>query len=545
MKHIPNSRSFALLASALVVTTAVAPTAGAQSSLSSSLPTSLLGSSSGSSNSSGSSRPGDDAPAGTGDAGETLWSESFDEVPNPVHFTHKVPEGWASEDTGVTSGEARWKGWTLTDIRHWTWAAGTDMRHWFTGAHDQIAVIDSKQQRLNATDSMDAGLITPDIPVAAQDRVALTFDHHYRQGSPDQKATVTVSFDGGEGDVVKQYTADEFSAHENLNVEVPAGAQDMKVRFDYLGGNDDWWWAIDNVAVSEPLGELPGEPESIVDVLSDIQGDTKEYQQAIRHLNAMEDKADALVLNGDLVNTGEQHLWDEFLAAHRAEPHDAEAELWTIGNHEMYGPDGSEKNLERFLKYSGQDKPYTEKMAGGVPLISINTEYYSDVDRDGKEPFQRLSEEQLNWLDERVGYWTSRGVTPLVFTHPVLPQTVSMTHSAWYQNDFEDLEALSNVLNKYNNIVAFTSHTHSSLQQNDWWGMRRYDGTGEAGKKGFPVVNTGAITNEYRPGGDHDETIVDEGSITGLRVKTYSDRVRVEAWDFRKNEMIKYQDFAR
>ena len=190
----------------------------------------------------------------------------------------------------------------------------------------------------------------------------------------------------------------------------------------------------------------------------------------------------------------------------------------------------------------------------GTPLISINTEYYSDVDRGGKEPFQRISAEQLQWLDERLAHWDKQGVTALVFTHPLLPGTVSMSHSAWYQNDFEDEQAISDVLSKYNDIVAFTSHSHSSLKQNNWWGTRRYDGTPQ-GAIGFPVVNTGAILNEYLPDGDHDEEIVDDNAATGLRVKVYDDRVRVEAWDFKDGhgpanpqgeaKMIKYQDFAK
>ena len=85
-------------------------------------------------------------------------------------------------------------------------------------------------------------------------------------------------------------------------------------------------------------------------------------------------------------------------------------------------------------------------------------------------------------------------------------------------------------------------------------GTRRYDGTPQ-GAIGFPVVNTDAILNEYLPDGDHDEEIVDENAATGLRVKVYDDRIRVEVRDFKDGrgpanpegeaKMIKYQDFAK
>lgn len=476
-----------------------------------------------------------------------LWRENFDSVDNASGFTHTMPEGWEMTTEGVTSGEARWNGWTLSTIHEWTWAVGTDMRHWFTQGHNNVAIIESQHQRLNDTDRMDAHLTSATVPTKGQDTVAVEFDHHYRQGDAEQSAVVSVAFDNGDTETLETFTADKYSAHEYYEVAVPAGATSFRIRFDYLQGNDDFWWAVDNVSVSEPLTELEGAPEAIVDVLSDMQDDNDDYRDAIRQLNAMPDKADALALNGDIVDVGSEEQWGNFMAAHADTPHASGKELWTIGNHEMYGPEGSQVYLDRFLQHSGYEKPWAEVMAGGVPMIGISTEYYSDVDRGGKEPFQRISQEQLDWLDSRLAYWQSQGTPVLLFTHTVLPQTVSMSHSAWYQNDFEDLEALSDVLGKYNHIVAFTSHSHSSLTQNNWWGVRRYNGTGAAGAQGFPVVNTGAVLNEYLPDGDHDETVIKGKSEanTGLRVKVYSDRVRVEAWDFKTGEMMKYQDFSR
>ena len=483
-----------------------------------------------------------------------LYFESFDGVANPAHFTHDLPDGWSQDVEGVTSGEARWNGWTISDVRHWTWASGTDERHYFTQGHDQFAIIDSKQQRLAERDSMDARMNTAPIDVAGQDTVALEFDQHYRQGKNDQHAQVAVSFDGGEPEVVDKLTHDRYSSHEYFELNVPEGAKTMQVTFSYLGGNDDYWWAVDNVAVRAPFTQAAAKPNTIIDVISDPQDDPEDYKLAIGRLNAMPEKAGALVINGDLVDNGSQEQWDKFLAARKEVPHDSGVELWTIGNHEMYGKETSEVHMQRFLKYSGQEKPWNEVVVNGTPLISINTEYYSDIDREGKEPFQRISAEQLKWLDERLAHWDAQGVTALVFTHPLLPGTVSMSHSAWYQNDFEDEQAISDVLSKYNDIVAFTSHSHSSLKQNNWWGTRRYDGTPQ-GAIGFPVVNTGAILNEYLPDGDHDEEIVDENAATGLRVKVYDDRIRVEAWDFKDGhsllnpdgeaKMIKYQDFAK
>ena len=154
------------------------------------------------SDSNGTPAPGPDA-APASHHREVLWSEDFDGVDNPAKFTHRVPEGWTSSSEGVHSGEARWNGWALSTIRDWTWAAGTDKRHYFTQAHDQLAIIDSEQQRLNDKDHMDASLVSPEVGVAGRDKVSVEFDHHYRQGDKGQDAVVSVSFDGSEKQELK------------------------------------------------------------------------------------------------------------------------------------------------------------------------------------------------------------------------------------------------------------------------------------------------------------------------------------------------------
>ncbi|KQB85078.1 metallophosphoesterase family protein [Corynebacterium oculi] len=472
-----------------------------------------------------------------------LFYEGFDEVPNPASFTHRLPEGWTSSVEGVTSGEKRWEGWTLATIRDWAWACGTDKRHWFTRGYRQVCIVDSKQQRLNSTDSMDAHLFSPEIDVTGHSTVTVEFDSHYRQGRKGQSAEVTAHL-GDQEITLLQFTEDKFSSHEALSVEIPAGVNTLHLGFHYLSGNDDWFWAIDNVAVTTPLPEVAGPPIAIIDVLSDVQGDITDYEDAVRQLNAMPEPAHALVINGDAVDDGSTELWEEFEAATARTPHISGQTIMTAGNHEMYGDESSGTYIERFLHYSHSQDLWREVIINGIPIITLNSEYYSDVDRDGKEPFVRLSPDQLAWLDERLLHWQQRGVRVLLFAHYLLPGTVSMSHSAWYQNDYEDLEALSNVLSKYTHQIMFTSHSHASLlHQHDWWGIRRYPGTGEAGAIGFPVVNTGAILNAYMPEDDHDEMILDGRAASGLRVRVYDDRVRVEAWDFVEGEPVKGWDF--
>ena len=188
---------------------------------------------------------------------------------------------------------------------------------------------------------------------------------------------------------------------------------------------------------------------------------------------------------------------------------------------------------------TGQDHVWREEIVDGQPLLMISTEFYDDVAREGKEPYVVLSDAQLAWLEQRLDYWEKQGKTVFLFSHLVLPETVTSTHSPWYGNDFAELDKLNNVLRGHRNIVMFTSHTHASLTAGDWWG--RYRG---ADALGFPVVNTGAIKNANLPDGDYDEEVDPSlPQTTGLRAKTFDDRIRVETWDFEKQELIRFHDF--
>ncbi|WP_167045256.1 metallophosphoesterase [Salinibacterium sp. ZJ454] len=471
----------------------------------------------------------------------TLWSEDFESVKTPTGFARDAPEDWSIRNSEFSTGEERWAGWAFTNVRDWTWAVGTEQRHYFTRGHGTFAVAESRHQRLAEHDRMTTALQSPQIDVKKQDAVELRFDSHYRQGAALQHATVSVSFDGGPAQELSRYTADKMSSHELLSVDVPDGARTASFSWSYNDSQNDWFWAIDNVEVTEPMGKVEGEAYAVVDVISDIQGAIPQYKSAVAQLNEMQDPAGAMVVNGDYVDLGSEALYDEFEAATNEVPHDSGRTYFTIGNHEMLGAEGSETYIDRYLEFTGQDKVWREEVVDGVPIILVNTEYYSDADRGGVEPYVKISDEQLGWLDTRLAYWAKQGKPALVFNHHVLPDTVSSSYSAWNQHDYYDLESFAEVVGKYSNVVFFTSHTHMSLELEDWWGRYRAVGTDNA--LGFPVVNTGAITyNTVPDGSDHEGDRLEGDHSTGLRVKVYEDRVRVEAWDFVRGEMIKHVD---
>lgn len=475
-----------------------------------------------------------------------LWSENFESSQRPSGFSHQAPAAWTIDNSGFRSGEARWAGWAFANMRDWTWAVGTEERHYFTRGSGTMAIVESEHQRLNMTDRLNTHLTTPVIEYTSP--AQLEFDSHFRHSAlGSEYVSVTLAYDGGAAEEVWRLNESKYSSHEVIPLR--EGTHKVQISFQYRDGHNAWFWAIDNIDVSRPLPPLSAPADAVIDIISDIQGgDTApvlgnyafdNYAKAMSILNAMPDPAAALFINGDFVNLGYQSHYDKFKEVMNASPYHSDRIYFSLGNHEMYGKEGAEAFRNRFLNFTGQEKVWREEVVDGVPNLIIGTEYYSDVDRDGKEPFVLMSDEQLQWLDARLAYWAAQKKPVLLYSHLVLPNTVSMTHSAWYQNDFNDLDAFGAIVSKYNNIIIFTSHSHSSLYQNNWWGLFRYT----PDHPGLPVVNTGAILNTYIPDGDHDERIPPERAASGLRVKVYPDRVHVEAWDFIKNKKINEQDF--
>lgn len=475
--------------------------------------------------------------------GRVLFREDFDDIHGPTGFTHEAPNGWTTSAHGFRTGEGRWSGWTFTNVRDWTWAVGTDERHWFTGGFGTFAVLESEHHRLadDSTDTLNATLTTPAIPVRGHGRLELCFDHHYKQGRAGQSAAVTVSFDGAPARDLLVLDADRSSSHEALTVEVPRRARTVRFGFDYRNGHNDKWWALDNVMVRVPLPTLAADAKPLVtiDVVSDIHvsDSSTRYDRVIDQLNAMAPAAGALVINGDGVELGKQEHYDRLAQALRERPHRSGEVLYSVGNHEMLGKEGSQVYLDRYLAVAGQSKPYFEKVVAGQPLIVTGLEHFSDPDRKGREPYNNFSAEQLRWLDRRLAHWAQRGQVVMLFNHFPLPYTVSQTHSSWEQNNYEDIDAFNAVVGKYRNIVMFTGHTHADLTLNDWWG--RYRVADDANPAGFPVVNTGAVLNGYLPDGDLDQSVMDGDHSTGVRVHRFDDRYRIEAFDFVAGKVTK------
>ncbi|PII82206.1 hypothetical protein BMH31_08620 [Leucobacter sp. OLIS6] len=444
------------------------------------------------------------------------------------------PQRWFD---GIESTE-RWQfpasGWEQTTLAQVVDTFGVDRRQAFTRASGRIAVADASKA------AVESVLKTKPIGVTSRDALELRFDSHYRKRGGAQRAAVTAVFDTGQRVVLNEWTTkDQESAQSRLPFTVPAGAQSMTLEFGFTADAGAGSWMIDDVAIVKPLAALAAEaqPVAAVDVISDIQGATARLRdQTLPGLRSLTPRADTIVANGDLTSNGTATQYDDYFAAFNAGGgKDYATRISTIGNHEYYGSDGVPAYVKRFLdktsmrEVGGQGGLWGEHLVDGqLPLIWLGSEGH--VYHGGGGPFVDLSDQQFTWLSERFAYWKSQGKPVLLMTHHVFNNSVSGTYAKFYQGDYgADTERIEALLAQYSNVTVLTSHTHWSPELNDWSVEQRFDPSTAAGPT---IVNTAAVTTQYGPSGDWNETAVGGADPIGLRVGLYKDRLRVTAYYF-------------
>lgn len=426
--------------------------------------------------------------------------------------------------------------WSLSTLDSVVGQYGTDRRHAFTRASGRIAVAEATEGAFSGT------LTSAPIAVTAGDTLEVRLDSHYRKRGGPQQGSVTALFDDGTEAVLRELSdADEESARLRLPVAVPAGASSMSIRFGFEAASAAGSWMLDDVQVLRPLAPLAEgvEADAVVDIFSDVQGATTRLSQnVLPGFRAMPQAADVLVSNGDLVSTGSTANYTSYLSALAAGGGgDYGTVVSTIGNHEYYGSEGSAVYQKRFLDSTGMRDVGGEGglwgevlVDGQLPLIWIGSEFYDYAAKTGSGPFIDFSQEQFTWLRDRLAHWRAQDKPVLLFSHHLLPYSVSGSYARFYKNDYGQEEARFAALLAQNpNVIMFNGHTHWSPTLNDWSAELRTD---PSLAHAPTVVNTGAVTTMYGPSGDWEEKAVGGADPVGLRAALYDDRVRVTVYSF-------------
>jgi hypothetical protein len=219
-------------------------------------------------------------------AHQTVADGTLETQPRPESFTNIPPAGWNIDNSGMPAGALgkddigvyEFEGWTFAPLSFWLFADG-QRRNEFTKCVGNCAIADSDEWTDLADSSnfgaMDTLLESPSIDVssAIPGGLRLSFDSSWRD-EDEQTAVVEISYDdGATWQEVLRWESNQFLDPEetmpnpnfhddNTNESVLLAidnplASTARLRFSHLGGNNNWWWAIDNIQVSavpEPGG---------------------------------------------------------------------------------------------------------------------------------------------------------------------------------------------------------------------------------------------------------------------------------------------------
>lgn len=254
-----------------------------------------------------------------------LYSETFEGVtlgPNQEEslagtevWSGTPPAGWTLDNSlmpgfgnPALDGVREWAGWAFANKDWWVAAAGNQRRAEFVfgGGNVMIADPDEWDDATHSQGHFNGYASLPPIAVtgAAANSLILAFDSSWRpeafddgldsfpvdaEGRPTnhQNGVVDAWFDSGTTNRVVNFDSDSESPNfhrdgvfinESVVVPLnnPAGANSLKLRFGMLTAANDWWWAVDNVAVGLPplLTTVVGNGVAVTNLIAEALGKT-------------------------------------------------------------------------------------------------------------------------------------------------------------------------------------------------------------------------------------------------------------------------------
>ena len=267
------------------------------------------------------------------------------------------------------------------------------------------------------------------------------------------------------------------------------------------------------------------------------------YREALQFYKSR--GVDVIVMNGDMTDLGEESAYDNLVSIFtEVYPNEATrpAVVATADNHEYYpawndssalqGTKDLFRNkmgaIDTKLQETTEANLNTVRQMGGYTLIGVSEDYF----KGGEAGFNAST---VTWLDEQLAAVTAAEPDKPVFVAIHQPPKNTVMQS---EIDGSGITDFTEVLSKYPQAVVLSGHTHAPLQDHR-----------SIYQDAFTVLNTGTMYNYYR-----DEYVRGIGAVSwanavtpaerervseGLLLKVTGTTVRVEAWDFWNNEMIR------
>jgi hypothetical protein len=231
-------------------------------------------------------------------------------------WTATPPTGWVQDNTGMpgfgtaNDGIVEWAGWTFANKDWWVAAAGNQRRAEFAFGSGTVMIADPDEwdDASHAPGLFNAYVTLPPINTtgAAANSLILAFDSTWRpeafdDGAPNfpvdengrptnhQNGVVDAWFGtaGGTTNRVIDFDSDSESPNfkrdgdfinESAFVPLnnPAGTTSLNLRFGMLTAANDWWWAVDNIAVGYPplLASVTGNGVAVTNRIVEALGKT-------------------------------------------------------------------------------------------------------------------------------------------------------------------------------------------------------------------------------------------------------------------------------
>lgn len=234
------------------------------------------------------------------------------------------------------------------------------------------------------------------------------------------------------------------------------------------------------------------------------------FEQALRDIAANSSNSIGIMHVGDVTDRGLRAEYEEVARIWEANKAGLPDIRFTYGNHDIFLGEWSSQ-LKLYERFTGMKGPYYDIWLQGYHFIFLGSE------RSLKD-FAYLTEEQLLWLDQRLGEEASASKPVFVFLHQPLKDTVagSLEAQGWYGvTQDEELQA---IFAKHPQTIMFNGHTH--------WELEAEHTCVEGEGKAASLFNSASVAYLWT-----NEDEYKEGS-QGYYVDVYADKVIVRGRDF-------------
>jgi Icc protein len=295
----------------------------------------------------------------------------------------------------------------------------------------------------------------------------------------------------------------------------------------------------DDKPADEPRSAAAAEPLMSMFVISDLHVSlddpqtSRKLKQAFEDMKAFDAPIDALVITGDLTDTGSERDYKELtriLSSYKLPPLGA-----NMGNHDYYSvwinknngwdkdhfPNGKSDAVsrEQFMRLMNYKKTYNEMHVKGYTILLLSQEtYIQEMPEVGEGAW--YSDEQLAWLKQRMAEAAKDGKPVFVMTHQPLPPIGQNggTHQLIRAKEFRE------ILKPYKNVFVLCGHRHQDFT----------NGTNHYVRETFHYFHNSSVG---RPLSRNFQQEV-KNHAQGMYIQVYADRVVLRGREFSNRTFI-------